>query len=92
MKKTRRILALTGAALLLCMYACTLIFALIDSPAAFGLFQASIAATILIPVLLYGYLLIARLLRERSGDSDSAVSSASADDLQNPDTSSEHTR
>ena len=70
MKKAKRILALAGAVLLICMYVCTLIFALIDSPAAGGLFKASVAATILIPVLLYAYLLVARLLKNRSDDAE----------------------
>ena len=51
MKKIKQILALIGVVLLVCMYAATLIFALIDSPAASGLFRASVAATILVPVL-----------------------------------------
>ena len=71
MEKIKRILALTGALLLVALYACTLIFALMVSPAALRLLAASVAATILIPVLLYGYILIARLLKERSsGDDD----------------------
>ncbi len=70
MKKAKRILALVGALLLICMYVCTLIFALIDSPAASGLFKASVAATILVPVLLYAYILIARLLSKTDDDSD----------------------
>ena len=70
MKKTKRILALAGAVLLICMYACTLIFALIDSPAAFGMLKASVTATILIPVLLYAYILVARLLKGRGIEPD----------------------
>ena len=68
MQRTKRILALAGAILLLLMYMSTLIFALMDSPAATGFLKASIAATILIPVLLYGYILIARLLKGRGMD------------------------
>nr|WP_294490451.1 hypothetical protein [uncultured Mediterraneibacter sp.] len=75
MNKLKRILALSGALLLACMYLATLVFALIDSPAATGFFRASIAATILIPVLLYAYILVARLLKNRSendpGDAES---------------------
>ena len=51
--------------LLIGMYVCTLIFALIGSPASDDLLKASIAATILIPVLLYGFILITRLLKNR---------------------------
>ena len=57
MNRLKRILALAGALLLACMYIATLVFALMDSPLASGLFRASVAATILVPVLLYGYIL-----------------------------------
>ena len=77
MKKLKRILALIGAVLLAGMYLCTLVFALIGSSAATGLFRASVAATILIPVLLYGYILIARLLKDRNSDGMSDDDSAS---------------
>lgn len=71
MKKAKRILALAGAVLLVCMYVCTLVFALIGSPVSTGLFRASVAATILIPVLLYGYILTARYLKGRGLDEPS---------------------
>ena len=68
MKKAKRILALTGAILLVCLYATTLVFALMDSPAASGLLKAAVAATILVPVLLYAFILVARLLNRNDGD------------------------
>lgn len=68
MKKIKQILALIVVVLLVCMYAATLIFALIDSPAASGLFRASVAATILVPVLLYAFILVARLLKDHNYD------------------------
>ena len=43
-----------------------------DSPSASGLFRASVAATILVPVLLYGYILVARLLGSRHDDDNFA--------------------
>lgn len=67
MKKAKRILALTGAVLLLLLYISTLIFALIDSPLTNMLLTASVCATILIPVLLYGFLLFCRL-KDQSQD------------------------
>lgn len=71
MKKGKRILALTGAVVLILMYLCTLVFALIDHPAAKDLLMASIACTILVPVLLYGYLLVYRLLsHDRENDEE----------------------
>ena len=65
MKNIKRVLALAGAALLIILYVCTLVFALMDSPASGRFLTASVAATILIPVLLYGYTLIARVLKKR---------------------------
>lgn len=70
MKKIKRILAFTAAVLLVAMYLATLITALIDSPVSSRLFKASIAATILIPVLLYAYILIARLAAGRKDDTE----------------------
>ena len=71
MNRLKRIFALAGALLLACMYIATLVFALMDSPSASGLFRASVAATILVPVLLYGYILVARLLGSRHVDDNS---------------------
>ena len=50
MKKTKRILALTGAVLLILMYALTFIFAMIDHPMAGNLFRGSLACSMIIPV------------------------------------------
>jgi len=62
MKKAKRILALLGASVLILMYLCPRVFALVAHPAAADLLRASIGCTILIPVLLYGFLLVYRLL------------------------------
>lgn len=64
--KLKRILALAGALLLLAMYACTLIFAFMDSSAAPGLLKASIVCTVIVPILLYGYVLVYRVTRPPS--------------------------
>lgn len=71
--KTKRILAAIGAFLLFAMYAGTLVFALIDHPAAQDLLKASIACTVILPVLLYAYTLVYRLTRinEDNGNEDS---------------------
>lgn len=81
MKKLKRISALLGVFILIAMYLCTLIFALIDSPVASDLLKASIAATIFVPVILYGLLLVTRLLKDDSKDNsdhklNTAVSNA----------------
>lgn len=70
MKKTKRILAAAGAILLFLMYLSTLIFALIDHPAAFALLRASIGCTILIPVLLYAGILVYRVLHHDQDKDD----------------------
>lgn len=59
--KIKRILAALGAFLLFAMYALTLIFALTDHSAAKGLLKASIACTVILPVLLYAFTLVYRL-------------------------------
>lgn len=71
MKKLKRIFAGTGAVLLFLMYFSTLIFSLIDHPAAAGLLRASIGCTILIPVLLYAAILVCRVLhQDQDNDED----------------------
>ena len=59
--KIKRLLAALGAFLLFAMYALTLIFALTDHSTTKGLLKASIACTILLPVLLYAFILVYRL-------------------------------
>ena len=69
MKKSKRIMALIGAILLVLLYVSTLIFAFIDSVVSQKLLMAAIAATILLPVLLYIYSLFSRT--SHTDDSDS---------------------
>ena len=52
------------------MDAFTLIFALMDSDWADTMLKASIAATILVPVLLYGMILMARVLKKDDDPTD----------------------
>ena len=61
MKKGKRIIAGAGAILLILMYVATLIFALIDHPAAHNLFIGSLVCTGVVPVLLYLYMLLYKL-------------------------------
>ncbi|MCI8995439.1 MAG: hypothetical protein HFI30_07100 [Lachnospiraceae bacterium] len=64
-EKIKRILAFAGAILLATMYIGTLVFALIDSPWASDWLKASLSMTLVIPVLLYAYIFIYRLLKGR---------------------------
>ena len=61
----RRIVALIGIILLIGLYGSTLVFALMDSPAAKGLLMGAIFCTIAVPVLLYAMTIAARVLRGR---------------------------
>lgn len=70
MKKMKQILALTGALLLFAMYAATLVFALIGSEHALTLLKADIACTIIVPVFLYAYTLVYRILKKDDPDSE----------------------
>ena len=70
MQKLKRIFALIGAVLLVVLYVCTLIFSLIGAPWADVMLKASIGATILIPVLLYGMILMARVLKKDDDQAD----------------------
>lgn len=83
MKNAKRILALAAAILLFGMYLSTLIFALIGSPHSIDLLWASIACMIVLPVLLYGYMLVFKLTRHNTPSDDSADSfhSHSSDDV-----------
>ena len=64
----KKILAWIAIILLVLLYLSTLICVLINSPLSMSLFKASVALTILIPVLIYGILLIRRVLRDRHGN------------------------
>ena len=65
MDKWKRILAWIGIILLLLLYVCTLVSAIFVTPATQGFFKASLLATIMIPILLYGYLLVYRVKKRK---------------------------
>lgn len=69
MKRTKRILAVIGIVFLAGLYLATLIFALIGSDWAYNLFKLCLGFTVIVPVLLYAYTLMYRLL---SGSGSSA--------------------
>ena len=74
MKNAKRILALIAAVLLFGMYLSTLVFALIGSPHSIDLLWASVAWTIVLPVLLYGYMLVFRLTQHDIPSDDPTAS------------------
>lgn len=64
MKKMKQILALAGAILLFALYASTLVLALIGSDHALTLLKAAIACTVIVPVFLYAYILVYRIVKK----------------------------
>ncbi len=68
MQKLRRILALLGVIILVGMYLVTLVFALSANPNANNLLMASIVCTVIVPCLLYGMILVTRVLDHRQPD------------------------
>lgn len=68
MKKFKRFAALTCAILLFLMYVSTLVFAFIDKSRSLGLLKASVACTILVPVMSYTYILVYRLIHRNDDD------------------------
>jgi len=66
--KGQRILAIVGVVLLVALYVITLLSAIFTTPATKGLFMACIFSTVAIPVMLYGYILVYRALKNKSND------------------------
>lgn len=68
MKKVKRILAMIGVILLIGLYLSTLICALFAKENLMTLLMASIYATVIIPVLLWAYSFIYKLIKKDSDD------------------------
>lgn len=68
MNKVKRILALIGVVFLVSLYLITLISALTASKHSQAFFQASLFSTIIIPILIYAYMLIYRVTRKNDKD------------------------
>lgn len=71
MAKLKRIFAITGVVLLIGMYLLTFISAIFATPNTHSLFLGSLAATIIVPIFLYAYTLIYKVVykdREQQED------------------------
>ena len=79
MGKTKRVLALVGVILLLGCYVTTLVAALIGSKATQGLFMASLFCSIGLPIILYGYMLVFKYLKNRNEQKLEEEEAASTD-------------
>ncbi len=82
MKKIRRCLAIIGALLLAGMYAVSIVLALTDDPGAMNAFRASLYCTVIVPVLIWAYTFIYRLLKNHYSwkDRDEAPADAADDE------------
>ncbi len=68
MKKIKRILAIIVVIFLVSLYGLTLYAALTASPNSHALFQASLYSTVVIPIMIYAYMLVYKLLKKWSQD------------------------
>lgn len=66
----KRIAAILGIVLLAGIYLLSLIFALIDHPMKSSMMYASLYATVVIPALIYAFMLIGRLLHKDDSDDE----------------------
>ena len=71
MKKVKQILAIIGIVLLVSLYVITLVLALTDDPNTMNVFRASLYCTFLVPVLIWAYTFIYKLLKNNYGDKPS---------------------
>lgn len=69
MKKVRQILAVIGILLLVGLYVTTLVLALTDDPHTMNAFRASVYCTVIVPVLIWAYTFIYKLLKNIYGGS-----------------------
>lgn len=68
MKKAKRILAIIGIVLLISLYVITIVLAVTDDPNTMNAFRASVYCTFLVPVLIWAYTFIYKLLKNNYGD------------------------
>lgn len=71
MKKVKQILAIIGIILLVGLYLSTLFCALSSSDNFMNLLMASIYATVVIPILIWAYTLIYRLIKKKDNSDES---------------------
>lgn len=70
MKKVKRILAILAVVFLLSLIGINVYAAFTASPDSHALFQASLYSIVVIPIMIYGYIIVYRLLKRHSGDTN----------------------
>lgn len=66
MQKSKRILAIIGIVILVGLYVVSLISAIFATEASATLFKVSIFCTVVIPILLYVYMMLCRVFRPKN--------------------------
>ena len=85
MKKIKQIFAIILIILLTALYVSTLIFAITDNPHRMHMFAVSIAATIILPVLLYVYTMICRVASGRGTEVSQDIAKNIISDIESGD-------
>ena len=80
MNKMKRFLALSLIVILILLYLSTLIIAFLDIPYKESIIQACIFSSVVIPVFLWAYLLVYRLLKNKNTIEDADDISSTPDD------------
>lgn len=70
MKKTKQVLAIIGIILLVSLYVITLVCAITDNTSTMQVFMASVFATVVIPVMIWAYSFIFRLIKKNSQEKE----------------------
>ena len=68
MKKVKKILALAAVVIIIGVYILTFISAIFVRPEAMQLFKVCIALTIFMPIVIWGYMIIYKLLNPKKDD------------------------
>lgn len=79
MKKVKRILAIIGIVLLVALYVITIVLALTDDPNTMNAFRASVYCTFLVPVLIWAYTFIYKLLKNNYSSKPDSDTDAAAE-------------
>lgn len=82
----KQVIAITGVVLLAGMYVTSLILAIIGSPVALNLLRMSFLATIIVPIVIYVFLMFYKLSHKKN-ESEDIVYAKDEDDPFNDDSS-----
>lgn len=73
MKKVKQIMAIIGILLLVALYVTTLVLALTDNPDTMNAFRASVYCTVTVPVLIWAYTFIYKLVHRDNGSIQDSI-------------------